>query len=324
MFSGSTAYAEVLKQMSFGPRIPGSDALLKTAAYIEANLTSYGWNITFQNFTYYNDLLNRTVEAYNIIATIPHPLTSCFSDCNNILLGAHYDTRPKADAPDSPLANSTLPVPGGNDGASGVAVLLELGRVFAANRPISGITLVFFDGEDSGNYTSPAGWIQGSQFYVRSLNTTQRNQINAAIILDMIGYNNLVLRREDRSDYSISNSIWSQGRALGYSQFADGVQRPLVDDHIPFIENGIRAVDVIDFDYPYWHTPLDTADKVSANSLEAVGRTMEAFIRNGVIVNPALPPSFFIILGALVVASASAVILLRRARITGASIVLRA
>ncbi len=327
-FNGSAAYGYVLKQMSFGPRIPGSSALLATASYIKENLTSYGWNITFQNFTYHNGLLNRSIEAYNIIAAIAHPLPSCLGVCNNILLGAHYDTRPKADAPNSPLANSTLPVPGADDGASGVAVLLELGRVIAANRPITAITMVFFDGEDSGNYTSPAGWIQGSQFYVHSLNATQRSQINAVIILDMVGYNALVLRRVEGSDYAISNTIWSQGRNLGYLQFASGIQPALVDDHRPFLENGIRAVDIIDFldssghvDYPYWHTPFDTTDKVSTNSLEAVGRTVEGFIRSGAIVNPALPPSFFIILGALIVASATAILLLRKARISRATLV---
>jgi len=329
-FNGSLAYANVLKQMSFGPRIPGSSALLATAGFIRSNLTANGWNLTFQNFTYYNVLLKKNIEGYNIIASLRIPITFLgLGTQQHLVLGAHYDTRPYADGPNS--NNTTVPVPGADDGASGVAALLELGRIFGTS-PLANtqLTFVFFDGEDSGNYTSPAGWIQGSQFYVHSLNATQRSQINAAIILDMVGYSNLVLRRVDGSDYAISNALWSQGRNLGYLQFASGIQPALVDDHRPFLQNGIRAIDIIDFldpsghvDYPYWHTPFDTIDKVSANSLEAVGRTVEGFILSGAVVNPTLPPSFFIILGAFIAASASAVLLLRRARISGASIVKR-
>ncbi len=320
-FSGSVAYGDVLKQMSFGPRIPGSTSLLATADYIRSNLTANGWNLTLQNFTYYNGLLKKNIEAHNIIATLGIPILFLgLGNPPNLVLGAHYDTRPLADGPNS--NNTTVPVPGADDGASGVAALLELGRIFGtSSRANAYLTLVFFDGEDSGNYTPPAGWIQGSEHYVHSLNNTQRGQIQAAIILDMVGYSNLVLRREERSDYAISSAIWSQGRELGYTQFAGGVQPSLIDDHSPFLEAGIRAVDIIDFDYPFWHTPYDTADKVSASSLEAVGRTVEAFIRSGAIVNPTLPPSFFIILGALIVVSASAVLLLRRAKMNAASLV---
>ncbi len=314
-FSGSTAYADVLKQMSFGPRVPNSSAILATASYIRANLTSYGWDIRFQHFTYYDQFLNgtvKTVNGSNIIATLSPSQQN--SSALKIVIGAHYDTRPSADKPNSPLANPTLPVPGADDGASGVADLLELGRVFNSNSWTAGLTMVFFDGEDSGNYTSTAGWIQGSKYYVESLNAKARNQIQAAIILDMIGYTGLILQREDSSDFAISNSIWSEGRALGYSQFAEGVQASLVDDHRPFLDVGIRAVDIIDFNYPYWHTPFDTADKVSPASLEAVGRTLEDFIANGNILNPSLPTGFFVVLAALIVVSGVAMGVLLKVR----------
>ncbi len=317
-FNGATAYVDVLKQMSFGPRLPDSSAILATSSYIHTNLTSYGWNVRFQNFTYYNQFLNKIVNGYNLVATLPPglialpPLTG--PSPLRIVLGAHYDTRPIADNPYSSLANASLPVPGADDGASGVAVLLELGRVFGTYGHGGGLTMVFFDAEDSGNYTSSAGWIQGSKYYVNSLNSTERSQIHAAIILDMVGYANLTLKREDSSDFAISNSIWSDGHALGYSQFAEGVQVSLVDDHRPFLDAGIRAVDIIDFNYPYWHTPFDTADKVSPGSLEAVGRTLEDFINNPTIPDPSLPTSFFIILGALIVASGAAIAALLKAR----------
>lgn len=310
-FSGSMAYGDVLRQMSFGPRIPNSSAILATAAYIRANLTSYGWSLRSQNFTYYNQLLKGTVDGSNLIATLPTSQQN--ASALRIVLGAHYDTRPSADNPNSTIANPTLPVPGANDGASGVAALLELGRVFNSNTWTAGLTLVFFDAEDSGLY-SGVGWIQGSQYFVESLNTTQRSQISVAIVLDMIGYSNLVLRQEDLSDYSIRNAIWSEGQALGYSQFVNGIQRAIIDDHKPFLDHGIRAVDIIDLDYPFWHTPYDTADKVSPGSLEAVGRTMEEFILTGTIVNPSLPGSFFIVLGALIVFSGVAIVALLKAR----------
>ncbi len=309
-FSGSTAYAHLLTQMSFGPRLPGSPELLATAAYIRSNLTSYGWRLRSQDFTYQNQLLGRNITAHNLIATLP--LTPNNARASRIVLGAHYDTRPLADAPNSD--NKTVPVPGADDGASGVAALLELGRVFATNGWSGGLTMVFFDAEDSGLYSPPIGWIQGSQYYVQSLNGTERSLIQVALILDMMGYSNLVLKREGLSDFAISNAIWSLGRALGYSQFASGLGPTLLDDHKPFLDSRIRAVDIIDFDYPYWHTPDDTADKVSPASLEAVGRTVEAFILTGIIVNPILPGYFFILVGALVAASGATISLLLRAR----------
>jgi Zn-dependent M28 family amino/carboxypeptidase len=310
-FSGSTAYADVLKQMSFGPRVPNSSGILATAAYIRANLTSYGWSLRSQNFTYYNQLLKGTVKGSNLIATLPASQQN--ASALKIVLGAHYDTRPSADNPNSTLANPNLPVPGADDGASGVAALLELGRVYNANTWTAGLTMVFFDGEDSGLY-SGVGWIQGSQYFVGSLNTTERSQIRVAIVLDMIGYSNLILKQEDLSDYALRNAIWSEGRALGYSQFIDTIQRAIIDDHKPFLDSGIRAVDIIDLDYPFWHTPYDTADKVSANSLEAVGRTMEDFILTGMIVSPGLPASLFIVLGTLIVFSGVAIVALLKAR----------
>lgn len=310
-FDGSTAYSHVLKQISLGPRVPGTPALLAAAAYIKANLTSLGWNVTFQNFTYYNRLLNETIEASNIIATIAMPLIHCMGTCYRVVLGAHFDSRPFADGPNS--NNHTAPVPGADDGASGVAVLLELGRVFALNRPVTRLTMAFFDAEDSGLKTGE-GWILGSEQYVQSLNSSDRSRIDAAIILDMVGYSDLALKREALSDYAISSAMWSQGRALGYAQFVDGVQRAILDDHKPFLDAGIRAVDIIDFDYPYWHTPNDTADKVSANSLEAVGRTVESYIRLGVIQPYTLPFNFYLVLGGLLVATGVAVMLLVKAR----------
>jgi Zn-dependent M28 family amino/carboxypeptidase len=172
--------------------------------------------------------------------------------------------------PDS--ANQTKPVPGANDGASGVAVLLELARTLPENTP--SIWLVFFDAEDNGRIEG-WDWILGSREFVK--NNSFRPQ--AVIIVDMIGEADLHIYREGNSDPQLTDEIWATARSLGYtSQFIDEYRHSMIDDHLPFLEVNIPAVDIIDFDYPYWHTIHDTPDKVSADSLDAVGETLYAWV----------------------------------------------
>jgi len=196
-----------------------------------------------------------------------------------ILLGAHYDTRPRADRDPDP-AKRHLPILGANDGASGVAVLLELARLLGAARPPVGVDLVFFDGEDSGQEGLDADWILGSEHFAGNL---KGYRPSAAIIVDMVGEQNAVITVEIYSGtYSalLVDDIFTIAERLGVDAFRRERGHPLIDDHLPFIKAGIPAAVLIDFDYPYWHTLEDTPDKCSPESLEAVGTVLLEYIRS--------------------------------------------
>ena len=254
---GQRAYQDVLTQVGYGARIPGSQAHAKTIAYIQGELQKAGWQSEAQETQW------QGFDIQNIIA-------SRSSEPPGIILGAHYDSRRLADRDSGP--GSSGPVPGANDGASGVAVLLELARTLPADSVP--IWLVFFDAEDDGDLDG-RDWIMGSRAFVAALNF----QPGAVIIVDMVGDADLNLYLERNSDATLSTEIWSQAAKLGYDQqFIQKAKYSMLDDHTPFIEAGIPAVDIIDFDYPYWHTAADTPDKVSAKSLQIVGETLRAWI----------------------------------------------
>ncbi len=205
-----------------------------------------------------------------------------------IIIGAHYDTRLISDRELDPSKLLT-PVPGANDGASGVAVLLELARVLPGileenlhqnqrydSSSIQQVWLVFFDLEDNGDIPG-YDWILGSTEFVKSLEKSP----SAAVIIDMIGDSNLKIYIESNSDYDLSEEIWEHASNLGYSEhFIPQAKYSIIDDHTPFLENGIDAVDIIDFEYAYWHTTQDTIDKVSPESLKVVGDTIIEWIQN--------------------------------------------
>jgi Zn-dependent M28 family amino/carboxypeptidase len=247
--------------MEFGPRIPGSEASRQTAGWIIEQLESKGWEIESQHFS------NFGTPLMNIIAK-----SNGVSGGKPVLLGAHYDTRPYADR--DPI-NPESPVPGANDGASGVAVLIELAHVLDRDRLRQPVWLVFFDAEDSGNIDG-WDWIVGSSFFADNL--TQ--DIEAAVIVDMVGDRDLQIFIEKKSDPSLVQEIWNTADQLGYQAFVNTPKYSIIDDHLPFLQIGVPAVDIIDFDYPYWHTISDTFDKVSADSLEQVGRTLQYWLEN--------------------------------------------
>ena len=250
---------DVEQQVSFGPRTPGSDGHARTISYIYDTLDEHGWDVDIQE----KSLLDKPIR--NLIARRGEgqPWT---------ILGAHYDTRLLADR-DADPSKHNQPVPGANDGASGVAVLLELGRVISPDLP-GQVWLVFFDAEDNGGIAG-WDWILGSQAFVMALSARP----DAVVIVDMIGDADLNIYQERNSDVLLTQEIWSIAQSLGYSdKFISQPKHTMIDDHIPFIRAGIPAVDIIDYDYPYWHTTSDTPDKVSAASLQVVGETLLTFL----------------------------------------------
>jgi len=256
-FDGQRAYKRVLEQCAFGPRPVGSEAGRETAAYILTELHKLDWVTETQEFIY------RGVTGRNIIAMRGKGPV--------IILGAHYDTRSIADR--DPV-DTERPVPGANDGASGVAVLLELARTVDVNQAGAEIWLVFFDAEDQGNIN---GWpfSVGASYMAQHLSV----QPQAVVVVDMIGDREQEIFWERNSDAQLMTGLWAIAADLGYeTHFIPQYRYSIMDDHMPFHQLGLAAVDIIDFDYPYWHTAEDTPDKVSAESLQRVGRVLETWL----------------------------------------------
>ncbi|NTW08919.1 MAG: M28 family peptidase [Anaerolineaceae bacterium] len=253
-FNGSRAYADIQAQMSFGPRTPGSAGHSKTVGWIQSELKAAGWTSEIQISTQMGHAIR------NIIAKRDN-------EPPMILVGAHYDTRIVADQDPDPQKQNA-PVPGANDGASGVAVLLELARTLP--QETVPVWLVFFDAEDNGRIDG-WDWLLGSRAFVEEFDGSP----NAVVVVDMVGDTDLNLYYEKNSDMNIRAEIWKIAADLGYEEaFLAREKYSILDDHIPFLESGIPAVNIIDIDYPYWHTTEDTLDKVSEDSLQKVGDTL--------------------------------------------------
>jgi hypothetical protein len=257
-FDGLRAYTDVQTQVAFGPRVPETEGHAKALEWIREELVKAGWQVEIQE----SEALGHPIR--NIVARR--------SDASpQVILGAHYDTRLHADSDPDP-ETSLKPVPGANDGASGVAVLLELARTLPEDTV--DLWLVFFDAEDNGRFEG-WDWNLGSREFVKN----NAVQPRAVVIVDMIGDADLNIYRERNSNPELTDEIWAVAKSLGYEKaFIPEYKYAMLDDHTPFIQAGIPAVDIIDFDYPYWHTIGDTPDKVSAESLEAVGRTLWTWV----------------------------------------------
>jgi Zn-dependent M28 family amino/carboxypeptidase len=258
-FNAERAYQDIKYQVSLGPRTIGSAAHSSVVEWISDGLQDNGWNPQLQIFDWDGN------EITNVIGKRGE-------GSSWIILGAHFDTRFTADR-DQILEKRELPGPGANDGASGVAVLLELARVIPSNLDKQ-IWLVFFDAEDNGNL-SGWEWSIGANEFVNQL----IGKPDAVIILDMIGDSDLNIYKEENSDPALTDEIWLQASNLGYPQFINKFNRRIIDDHIPFLQQNIPASLIIDLDYPYWHTSEDTLEKVSPESLEAVGNTVLEWLK---------------------------------------------
>jgi hypothetical protein len=255
-------------QIDMGPRIPGTQASLDFSTWLHNEVASSIWNVTTQNFIY------RDVELRNFwITSANHDVFPEY------IIGAHYDSRAVADKEYAHLPHEeqlNYPVPGANDGASGIAGQLEMMKHIPTEL-VSKIGFVMFDGEDQGSNGMKDsggltwGWIVGSQYFVDQLTTEEINTVKAFVLFDMIGDDDLSLPYERRSDSNLVDQIWSQAAQLGYgSVFVNSPGPSLTDDHVPFLNVNIPSIDIIDFTYNEHHTTLDDMNHISEDSVAIV------------------------------------------------------
>lgn len=258
MFDGGRAYEHLRQVVSFGPRPAGSPAIERTRVYIIDQLTALGIPVVRQPFDVQTPI--GRIHMVNLIAIIPG------SRKDRIALTGHYDTK---------LFREFRFV-GANDGGSSTAFLLEMARVLKARRNVLTVELIFFDGEEA----TLRDWggtdhTYGSQFYVDSARRAGTlASLKAMVLVDMIGERSQRFMKEERSTRWLTDEIWSTAQRLGYGSIFVNETTPIEDDHVPFLNAGVPAADIIDLDYAAWHTAADTLDQISARSLEIVGNVV--------------------------------------------------
>jgi len=254
----------LMDQCELGPRNPGSEGHERCKKYLLDKLNRYSKLVKVQEFVYRDVTENKQLELTNIIASF-YPERK-----QRMLLCAHWDTRPFADRdPDTTL--QAEPILGANDGASGVAILLEIARIISRSEPKWGVDIILFDGEDGGREDDLEGFCLGSKYFAKNKGNYQPE---FGILLDMVGDKDLTLYKEGYSSRyakKFVDLVWSRAKSLGLFCFKDSVKHFMYDDHIPLLSAGIPVIDLIDFDYPFWHTTSDTPDKCSPESLQKIG-----------------------------------------------------
>ncbi len=254
--SGEKALAHVQRLVDFGPRPSGSEAIEKSRHYIEDQLHHSGWQVKRQAFT--DDTPRGKVQFVNLIAQFP--------DQGNaaplFLLCSHYDTK----------TFDTIKFVGANDAGSSTGLLLELARVIGQHPNLAEkIELVFFDGEEAYDHFSETDGLYGSRYFARQLQGSSAKQFRGGILFDMIGDRSLDVTLPADSPPEIARNIFAAAETLKLRSYFTYLDREMIDDHSPLNAIGIPTIDVIDFDYPSWHTAGDTIDKISAQSLQIVG-----------------------------------------------------
>lgn len=272
-FEGATAFGYIEQQVGFGPRIPGTDAHRKMADWLDSLLRQRADTVIVQSWSHVT-AKGDTLPLRNFIARF-NPAAE-----KRVLLLAHWDSRPVSDSPRS--RDPARPVPGANDGGSGVAVLLGVADALKRTPPATGVDLLFVDGEDYGDFSkTPKDVLIGSRYY--GAHQVPGPKPLYAVLFDLVGDKDLQLYQEGNSltgSPEVVSLVWDTAKDLGYGgYFIASPRHTLIDDHIELQKAGIRAIDVVDFDYPAWHTPDDTIDKVSAASLQVVGDVALALIR---------------------------------------------
>ena len=277
-FDGAQAMSYVENQMAFGPRVPNSEGHRRTGDWILERLRMTADSVWEQPFVHVTED-GDTLRLRNLCGKF-RP-----EQAERVLYVAHWDTRPRADQ-SANLGAQRLPVPGANDGASGVAVLLAIADALALLPPLYGVDLLFVDGEDYGDFGAAEDVLIGSRYYSEHLDPEVPNPL-FAVVWDMVGDSDLTIYQEYnslRGAPEVVQRVWAQAEKLGYGRiFRQERGRMITDDHVPLLEVGIRAIDVIDLDYGpnngYWHTLEDTVDKLSVESLQAVGDVALALLR---------------------------------------------
>jgi len=267
VFDAQNAFRVLEAQCQFGPRVPGTTSHAQCKNYLIESLKKFTPHVSEQAFQA-NMEPGKTVACYNIIANF-HP-----GKTKRMLLCAHWDTRPWADRDPDP-ANHKKPVPGASDGASGVAILLEIARIIHVVEPQYGVDIVLFDAEDFGSYGDNDTWALGSKRFAKSVVRNYHPEMG--ILLDLVGDADQQIYMEENSyKYAqhIVKRVWDVADELGIATFIPEVMYEVYDDHLSLLEVGIPCIDIIDFDYDYWHTVEDTPDKCSPQSLENVGRVV--------------------------------------------------
>jgi hypothetical protein len=254
--SGEKALEHVRRLVDFGPRPPGSEAIEKSRDYIENQLRLSGWQVTRQAFT--DDTPRGKVRFVNLIARFPAARNSAPS----FLLCSHYDTK----------TFDAFRFAGANDGGSSTGLLLELSRVIGQHPTLAAkIQLAFFDGEEAYERYSERDGLYGSRYFARELGSSRAKQFRGGILFDMVGDRSLTITFPQDSPAEMTRDIFASAEALKLRNHFTYLGRELIDDHTPLNAIGIPTIDVIDFDFPWWHTADDTIDKVSAESLQIVG-----------------------------------------------------
>jgi len=275
-FNGERAFQYLVQQCEFGPRNPASEGYTRCKQFLVDELEKHCDRVGQQEFEYRDKKDSTNIyRGTNIIASINlHPKKR-----KRIMLCAHWDTRPWAD--NDPLPeNHSKPIIGANDGASGVAVLLELARALKKAKLDIGVDIILFDLEDIGDhqyYEYPDSlnpFSVGSEYFAEH---NKQYRPAFGILIDMIGDSDLLIKKESYSLINaepIVNKVWAAARITRATAFVDAEGGAVNDDHVPFLKRGIQVVDLIDFDYQYWHTMGDTPDKCSAESLQQLGNVL--------------------------------------------------
>jgi hypothetical protein len=267
-FSGDKALSEVLKQVEFGPRPSGSAAIEKARQHIISTLTGHGWEPERQEFDETPVPGRGSIRYANIIARFPSSTGQlALRTTQQVIIGSHYDTK----------LMSGIRFVGANDAGSSTGALLELARVLATEPAFaSRIELVFFDGEEaveefSDAVLGPDGLV-GSRYYAKTIRD-KASQYRFALVWDMIGDKNLTVTLPSDTPKNLAGSLFTAAEQLGFRKHFSFFHQSILDDHVPIAKSArIPAMDIIDFDYSVWHTGGDTIDKLSAASLETVGR----------------------------------------------------
>ncbi len=258
-FDSTKAFEHLRQQVAIGPRPSGSAGNVKNRDYIKAQMAALGIKTVEQAFDGATPL--GPVKMVNLIATIPG------QRADRIVLASHFDTKLFRD----------VRFVGASDGASSTAALIELARVIKARGQLPfTIELLFLDGEEAVVEWQGTDNTYGSRHYVDAARKSgSLKSLRALILLDMIGDRNLTIRRESNSTRWLTDIVWGVAKKLGHRAFMDE-ETTVEDDHIPFVKAGVPSLDIIDLDYPQWHTAQDTLDAVGARSLQVVGEVVVA------------------------------------------------